>query len=284
MKKVFCLALCSILFLASQGFALTGEEILKQYRANQKEIKLNDMVLVSEVDADGIKMETTIYIKGEKQRTENVIIETSNPMMGTEGQKTIVIDDGKNTTTFSPTMGVMTVPNDEDEAEEEEPMASVKFIGKEKVAGEACYKIEVQNEYDEKNTKWIATKDYVLIKEYQDSDGFVTINSDLRKINNHRMPFKTEVFDGDKLIMNSVIKSYKTDKKIPDTMFDISRVKGYKETQASQAMQNGMNRMNKMGEIMKMGMQIQKYYENGETEKAKALEKELEKMTEQMQP
>ena len=282
MKKSFYLVLCSMLFWASQGFALTGEEILKQYRASEKAIKFDAMVLVNEVDANGIRMESTIYIKGEKQRMENVVVESANPMMGTKGQKTIFIDDGKSTTTFSPTMGIMTAPNDEDETEE--AITSANLLGREKVSGEDCYKVEVQNEYDEKTVKWIAAKDYILIKESEGSDGSVTINSDLRNVANHRMPFKTEVFDGNRLIMTSVVKSCRINEKISDAMFDASKVKGYKENEANQSMQKSMQGMGKMEEIMNMGMQIQKYYENGETEKAKALEKELQKMMEQMNP
>eukprot|EP00767_Chilomastix_cuspidata_P000133 gnl/Chilomastix_cuspidata/10318.p1 GENE.gnl/Chilomastix_cuspidata/10318~~gnl/Chilomastix_cuspidata/10318.p1 ORF type:complete len:286 (+),score=35.01 gnl/Chilomastix_cuspidata/10318:186-1043(+) len=282
MKKISILFFLSVLFVASTSFALSGDSIYKTYKANEdkKEKKIDNIIMEFESSSQGMISKAVVYQKGKKSRVEATIVKSQNSMMGSPGQKTIVIDDGEYTTMFSPIFGSNKTKNDKEEYDDMKP-SSVKYIGDEKVSGINCYKIDVSyGGYLDKETMWISKKDYILVKKAENNgDGLIELYSDFRKVKGYKMPFKTVSYEGDEEAETIIIKSVKTNAKIKDSLFDPEKVKGFKKASAPKERKDMSSSMDRMEEIMSIGMQIQKHYQNGEPEKAKALEKRLEKLT-----
>jgi hypothetical protein len=140
---------------------------------------------------------------------------------------------------------------------------------------------------------WIAEKDYILVKE--SSGGNMTINSDFRKVNGHRIAGKIVDYEDGSINQTSVLKSIRVNRKIDNALFNPAKVEGYSsgnknnpvfpnqmtnQNSVNPSNQNmvDQNQLNKTMNIMQMGMEIQRLYQNGETEKAKELEKKMQMM------
>lgn len=286
MKKAFSLFVLLFFLLSSQCFAVSGKKIYENYLANENKMEQSSKNLIIEVEtsAENILSHTIIYHQGTKSRTETTIVKAPlNSPAGKKGDKTIVINNGKTTTIFSPIFGKQTTTN-EDEEEENQTPSQIDLIKKENVSGIECFKIKLSfSDYDESKILWISASDYILVKQTELSEeSYTEINSDFRKVNGFRVPFLTKTYEGDNLMETIQIKSAKTNANISSALFDPDKVTGYKEAAIPQETEDVNSNINKMETIMEMGMQIQKHYQNGEPEKAKALEKKLEEMTNNM--
>lgn len=282
----------AVIFLMMQtsAFAITGQQVYDRYKQSDKKMEkaFKSLKMVVEMNAAGTVTETTIYSKGKKTRVESVVKKSNNPMLGQPGQKSIVIDDGINMTTFHPMMGKMVMPSDSAEDEKRAP-ESVKYIGKEKVSGIKCHKIKAQFYGGEKETLWIAVKDYILVQQ-KDDDGTKTVNSDFKKIKGYRLPYLTRTYENGSLESSSKVKYAKAGVSISNSKFDPAKVKGFKSAKKGKGKKRGANQPPQMGEqavdmmnMMEMAMEIQRLHMNGETEKAEALTRKMQQMGQQNQ-
>lgn len=154
-------------------------------------------------------------------------------------------------------------------------------MGKESVSGTACHKLKLRfDQFGEERIAWISADDFLLVKEQtMGEDEMIEVHSDFRNIKGYKVPFKTEIRDGGERVETITIQSLKIDRTIDDDLFDPDQVKRYKAAEIPAERQNLTNSMDRMEQIMAIGMEIQSLYQKGEIEKAKALEKQLEKMT-----
>lgn len=276
----------AILFFLMQtsAFAITGQQVYTKYKQTETKMdkSFKSLKMVIEMNIAGSVSETTIYRKGKKTRVESVVKKSNNPMVGQPGQKSIVIDDGVNMTTFHPMMGKMTLPSES--AEEESRMPSkVKYLGKETVSGIKCHKIRARFADGEQETLWVAVNDYVLVQE-KDEDGAKIINSKFKKIKGFRLPYLTQTYDNGSLESSSKVKYAKAGISISDSKFNPAKVKGFKAGKSGpgQSPQSGQQAVDTMS-MMEMAMEIQRLHMNGETEKAEALTKKMQQMGQQGQ-
>ncbi len=271
-----------LLFLMqASAFAITGQQVYNKYKLSETKMEksFKSIKMVVEMDTSGTISETTIYKKGKKTRVESLVKKSNNPMMGQPGQKSIMIDDCVNMTTFHPMMGKMVMPSDSSEKESRKP-SKVKYYGKETVSGIKCHKIKTRFFDGEQETLWIAVKDYVLVKE-KDGEGTKTVNSNFKKIKGFRLPYLTQTYENGSLESTTKIKSAKVGVSISNSKFNPAKVKGFKAGKG-QPPQMGQQAVGMMS-MMEMAMEIQRLHMNGETEKAEALTKKMQQMGQQGQ-
>lgn len=286
MNRAIALSILLVFLLSSTCLAVSGKKIYENYLANEKKMeqKTDNLIIEAETSAADIISSTIIYHKGKKSRTETTIISVpQNSPAGKKGDKTIIITNGETTTIFSPVFGKQTTQSHNDEDEDQQP-SKVELLGKEKISNIQCFKIKLYFPgYEESKIMWISADDYILVKQTDLSeDSYTEINSDFKKINGFKVPFLTTIYEDNNLVETVKIKSAKTNTHIKDSLFDPNKITGYKASGFSQETQDLNQNINKIENIMEMGMQIQQYYQNGEPEKAKALEKKLEEMTKDM--
>ncbi|MCB9481372.1 MAG: hypothetical protein H6681_06245 [Desulfobacteraceae bacterium] len=280
MKKFLSAAIVFLLIFPALSSAMNGMEIYNKYSENEKkrEKKIKNAIFEYETQSESMIIHGKMYFKGDKTRIESTVIETQNEMLMKKGSKTIMIDDGKSVSTITSDGQCHTYPNDNEEQDEEMSPPSVKLIGKEKVSGIECYRIETDYGFGDKSEMWISVNDFNLVKESMENGSSIELNSDFRKISGISIPFKSQSLEDGKVIQTNILKSVKLDVNTDDSLYDPSKVKGYKKP--SDQDRKNMMHMNKMDQVMELGNQINYYYENGEPEKAKELEKKLQMLME----
>ncbi|MBU1168296.1 MAG: outer membrane lipoprotein-sorting protein [Proteobacteria bacterium] len=272
----------AVVFITGQSlaFAANGKQIFDAYKAKEQtfESTAKNVVITQTLEGQGMSADMTVYKKGSKMRMESVVKMGGNPMMGKAGDKSIMINDGKTMWSFSPMMGKVTTPSDSMEGETRAP-EKVKALGKETVSGVSCWKIEVVYPYDEKETLWISEKDAILIKEERgDEEGQTTVvYSDIKTVKGFPIAHLITTSEDGQVTDTVRITSLEVNKKIDDTLFNPDLVKGYGKGKSAGMGDNPMNQGGAM-EMMQMSMEIQRLYQNGEVEKAKALEKKMQSM------
>lgn len=279
MKRLLYALVIFFLILPCMAYAITGIEIYNKYEENEKkrEKLVKNSIFEYETKSDSMVVHGKMYFKGEKSRFESTVIESQNEMLLKKGHKTIMIDDGKNVTTATSGGQIHTYPHDSEEDEESKPV-SVKYIGNEKVSGLDCYRIEADYGFDDKTEMWISVNDFYLVKESMDNGSAVELSSDFKKVSGINIPFKSVSLEEGEIIQTNILKSVKLNTNTDDSLYDPTRLKGYKKPSDTDT--DNMMHMNKMDKVMEMGNQINYYYENGEPEKAKELEKKLQLMME----
>jgi hypothetical protein len=210
---------------------MNGMEIYNKYMENEKQVekKINKAVFEHESRSEGMLISGKIYIKGDKSRMESVVVESPDSMMIKKGHKTVMIDDGKNISTFSSEGEFHSFPKDSEEDEEEPKPVSVTYIGKETVSGLECYRIEAEFDFGEKSEMWISVKDFLLVKESMDNGNVIELSSDFRKVSGIMMPFKSQTIEEGEVTETSVLKSVKLDQDTDDSLYDPTKMKGYKK-------------------------------------------------------
>jgi outer membrane lipoprotein-sorting protein len=259
--KVLVVALTTLLLGVSHGLAADWPSILKQGKARhakfEKEVK--DMAIVQEsemVTPKGkVTSEMKLFSKGKKFRieTKTEMPETSQGMGAMEA---IMIYDGKDMWMISPFMGKKKLPKEKEKEHQAEMnwwgMASekAKIVGTEKVGKRECYVVELKEKKESHFDKvWLDKKNLVLTKaESRGAEGkaIISLYSDFRKIKGDwEMPYKTEIYEGNKLMSTTLVKSLQVNKGLSDDLFDPNKVKA-KES----GMRDMMRRMMKerMGE------------------------------------
>lgn len=280
MKLKLSLSVLALFFIMqTSAFAISGQHVYKKYKQTEKKMEKNikSMIMVIEMNTAGTIAETTVYKKGRKMRVESVIKQCSNPIMGKPGQKSISIDDGVTTTVFHPMMGKMSNPSEQEE-EDRIPL-KLAYLGNETISGINCHKIRADYQYGEKETLWISAKDFVLVKE-DDGEGSTTINSDFRKVSGFPMPYLSQSYENGSVETTTKVKSVKR-VNISNSKFDATKVKGFNSSsrQRKGANTQSLDQAGQMMNMMEMAMEIQRLHMNGETEKAEALTKKMQQMT-----
>ncbi len=275
-RKISLLAVILCLTAVS-AWAISGDEVYSKHRQHEEQMEKAMggfyMRQLLTAQSEGFKMvaQNTIYHKGNKMRLETEIKSGNMPGMAI-GQKTITIDDGQNTWIFSPMLGKVQQPSQQD-AEDLLPQ-SVKLMGEERIDGISCYVLQVEMEYDEQHKLWIDKQDFKKIKEA--SEGTYTRFSDFRKIKGYSYPGKIEVFDGSDLVETMQLEEFELRASISESLFDPKQVKGFDNASPMMQQQNSMQQM------MELQLQIQQLYSQGKQEEAKALEQQMQNLMQGM--
>jgi len=259
--------------------AESGKHIYDSYRQTVKnmETSYSSMTMILRVVRAGMYTETTVYKKGNKTRVDSEIKKSPNPMLGKPGQKNIMIDDGIQTTVFTVMMGKMVSPS-EQEIEGADQPDKIRLIGLETISGFKCHKLKVNYPLGEVRTLWISASDSVLVQE-ADPEGTIVTYSDFNKVGEFQLPYLTEEHRKGRLESSSTIISVRIDDELPDSLFDPLQVKGFKTSQHGiQGSKIKTGNTDESMTILEMGAEIQHLYQNGEVEKAKALEKKMQEM------
>lgn len=239
--KVLVVALTTLLLGVSHGLAADWPSILKQGKAKYAEFdkEVKDMAIVQEstmVTPEGkVTSEMKLFSKGKKFRMETKTqMPESSPGMG--GMETIMIYDGKDMWMISPFMGKKKLPEEKEKEHQAEKnwwgMVSekAKIVGTEKVGNRECYVVEIKEKKESHFDKvWLDKKNLVLTKaESKGAKGkaIISLYSDFRKIKGDwEMPYKTEIYEGNKLMSTTLVKSLKINKGLSDDLFDPNKVK-----------------------------------------------------------
>lgn len=239
--KLLIVILVSLALGISNGLAADWPSILKQGKAKyakfEKEVK--DMAIVQEMKMvtpeRKITSEAKLFRKGKKFRMQSKM---QMPGMPTEsgGMETIVIYDGKDMWTISPFMGKKKLPKEKEKEHQAEGSwwglgsENAKIVGTEKVGNRECYVVEIQDQKESHFTKvWLDKKNLVLAK--AESKGakekaMFWVYSDFRKIKGDwEMPYKTEIYEGSKLMSTTLVKSLEINKGLSDDLFDPDKLK-----------------------------------------------------------
>lgn len=264
--------------LCLMGPALTdaadGRALFDAWKAREKafESSVKTMTLRQTIEAQGLIADVTVYKKGKKMRMESLVKTSPNPMMGTAGDKTIVIDDGTRAWTFTPMVGKMELPHDGEEDLERSPQ-QVTDLSRETVSGIACRKLDVVYPDGEQERLWIREKDPVLVKEEggMDNDQTLVVYSDFKTIQGWPFAHRISTYEDGELIETVRVVSVDVNTSVDDLLFNPHRVNGYDQAGTPGADDMGM---------MQMAMEIKQLYQSGQVEKAKALEKHMQSMIE----
>ncbi len=259
-EKSLVVALMILLLGVSHGLAADWPSILKQgkerYANFEKEVK--DMAIVQEstmvTPERKITSEMKLFSKGKKFRMEaKTEMPEASPGMG--GMETITIYDGNDMWMISPFMGKQKLPKEKEKEHQAEKnwwgmiSEKAKIVGTEKVGNRECYVVEITEKKESHFDKvWLDKKNLVLTKaESRGAKGkaLIWLYSDFRKIKGDwEMPYKTEIYEGNKLMSTTLVKSLKVNKGLSDDLFDPNKVK---------AKESGMGDMMKMMMKQRMG-------------------------------
>jgi len=240
-KVVLVVALLSLVLGVSDAFCADWSDILKEVKAKyakfEKEIK--DMTIVQEMKITTEKAEITPQMKmmrkGEKFRMDTKMQMLDMPKeMG--AMETVVIYDGKDMWMISSFLGKKKLSDKEQKHYQTERnwweliSEKAKVVGTEKVGKRECYVVETKEEKEFPFTKiWLDKKSLNLIKgEHKEpkEKTMLWVHSDFKKIKGDwEMPYKTEIYTGDKLMTTSIVKSLEVNKGLSDDLFDPEKVK-----------------------------------------------------------
>ena len=289
MKRLLSIVLFGmvVLLMAAPVAAKSGQAVYDAWKAQEKKARssLDRLYMVQEMeqveDGAAFTARVTIWQNGKKQRMEQEILKSSSGFLQ-PGQKTVMIDDGTTRTIFHPAMGMQQMPSETDDMND--APATVRYLRSETFGGEACDVIAVVESQGVEAHCWIARDGSFLLK--REEKGYdpetVEVNRDFRKVKGFRFPSRTETYENGQLIMRMALKELDLKTSMPASLFDASQVKGYQEAEVPDARQQLQNRMDFMDTLMEKQMAIQQLYNQGKTEEAEAMEKELEKMMKQL--
>jgi outer membrane lipoprotein-sorting protein len=250
----YLLSLLSVCFIVNNTFAYDVATLIADMKARygQAYAEITDMTLKEEStvkdDATDMTMTMTMYHKGDKWRNETQLGQ------GEESMTTTTIFDG--TDVWSEMMGMKTkLPKDQTD---EKKLADefwlnipedAKIAGEESVNGRDCWIVE-WNEQSEPRRTWIAKDDLMHVQTVMKSENktLKIINSDFRKVHKDFMiPYVTEVYSGDKLIMTSLIKEFVYNTGLADDLFDPAKLSGSDNMDLQKLMKQAQE-MQKKGE------------------------------------
>lgn len=273
------------LMVVSPAIAADGMGFFKAYQAAEKkhEVAAKTMTVRQTIEVQGMTAEVTLAKKGKKMRMESVVKTSPNPMMGKVGDKTIVIDDGTQSWTFSPMLGVMKLAHDDEDNETDRTPLGVTDLGRETVSGLACRKLDVDYGDGEIKRLWISEKDRVLVKEESgmDDDRTTVIYEDFKTVSGRPFAHRITTYEAGERLDTVRIASVVFNAPVDDALFDPNRVKGYARNDAAGGKGRGGKGKQPSADpmlMMQMTMEIQQLYQSGQVEKAKALEKEMQSM------
>ena len=235
MTYLLALTLAAI-FAVNNVFAYDITNLIADAKAryNQAYTEMADMTINQQAlvkdDAVETSMSMIMYRKGDKWRNEATIGE------GEESMTITTLFDG--TDGWSLMMGMRTkLPKEElnvkgaAEPVWEEIPENAKIVGEENLNGRDCWIVEWNEDQDkpEPVRTWFAKDDFMLLQIISQSGGKTTkmVNSDFRKVKGDFMiPYLTEIYSADKLVMTSTIKEFTYNTNISDDLFDPEKLGG----------------------------------------------------------
>ena len=207
-----------------------------------KEIK--DMTIIGEIktvlpeEDMSFSHEVKRFFKGKKFR-EEITMQMPNMPKEMGGMTTIIIYDGKDTWMISSLAGKKKLSDEESKQYQKEGVfcctrmsefENAKIVGTEKIGKRECYVVKLEEEGETSYTKiWWDKKNFYAVKsESKGTDGeiILVVNSDFRKIKGDgEMPYKTEMYGDNELMVTTLVKSVEINKGLSDDLFDPDKVK-----------------------------------------------------------
>lgn len=241
---VLVVVLVSLVLGVSQGLSADWSSILKEAKAKyakfEKEVK--DMTImqetkmvISEKDKKEMTSEMKILRKGEKFRVETKMQMPDMPEAMGE-METVIIYDGEDLWMISSFLGKKKLSDEEAHEYQTERnwwdliSEKAKIVGTEKVDKRECYVVETKEEKEFPFTRiWLDKKSLDLIKgerKQPKEETMLWVHSDFKKVKGDwEMPYKTEIYTGEKLVSTSLVKSLEINKGLSDDLFDPDKVK-----------------------------------------------------------
>ena len=242
--KLLIMILVSLALGVSHALAADWPSILKQGKAKyakfEKEVK--DMTImqetkmvISEKDKKEMTSEMKILRKGEKFRMETKMQMPDMPEAMGE-METVIIYDGEDLWMISSFLGKKKLSDEEAHEYQTERnwwdliSEKAKIVGTEKVDKRECYVVETKEEKEFPFTRiWLDKKSLDLIKgerKQPKEETMLWVHSDFKKVKGDwEMPYKTEIYTGEKLVSTSLVKSLEINKGLSDDLFDPDKVK-----------------------------------------------------------
>jgi outer membrane lipoprotein-sorting protein len=240
---VLVIVLASLVLGVNQGLSADWPSVFKEAKAKyakfEKEIK--DMTVVQQVKITTPKAETTsdmkMLRKGEKFRMEIKMQMPQTPEMpkGMGEMETVIIYNGEDMWMISSFLGKKKLSDKEAEQYKTEKnwwnliSEKAKIVGTEEVDKRECYVVETSEEKEFPFTRiWLDKETLNLIKgehEEPKAETMLWVNSDFKKIKDDwEMPYKTEMYSGEKLMTTSTVKSIEVNQGLSDDLFDPDKV------------------------------------------------------------
>jgi outer membrane lipoprotein-sorting protein len=223
----------------SADWAGVSKKLTNRCATYGKDVK--DMTSEMSLDAitpkGPIKMGMKTYLKGDLFRGDIEMQDISGAEgmpASMAGMTMVVIGDGQQYWMVTSMMGKQQVPA-EQAAQYGSPWRCDKYIptdaeitGSEKVDGRDCYVVAVKDSSSEMGKVWLDKETLNPLKVEGRSDGeinMVMLFQDYRKlVGELSYPYKSEIYQGDKLVSTITVKTVEINKNIPDTLFDPDKV------------------------------------------------------------
>lgn len=221
--------------LYAQDLSSILKDVEARYSRFEKEIQ--DMTILQEtrMTTPGGEMAQNINLqtKGKKFRMEsNMQMPEGSGMPG--GMQTITIYDGKDIWMISPFTGKQKMPEISGRQYQVERnwwdyiSSDATIVGSEVVSGKDCYIITVKEEAPF-NKLWLDKNSLIMVKaEFKGAgnETMLLVYSNFRKVmGDWEMPYKTEMYQGDKLFSTAITKSIEINKGLTDELFNPDMVK-----------------------------------------------------------
>jgi len=196
-----------------------------------------DMEMTTSTSDGVLTMGMKTYVKGEHFRGDiemKEIPDAEGVPAGIVGMTMVVVGDGKQYWMISSMMGKQLVP--EEEAEKygtpwrcgEFIPDDAEIVGSETISGRDCHVVLVKDSTSDQAKLWLDKETLEPLKaETKPDDGKSTymLFHDYRKVLAElRYPYKTEIYQEDKLVSTIVVKSVAMNKGLSDALFDPDKV------------------------------------------------------------
>ncbi|HAV42844.1 TPA: hypothetical protein DCX15_02365 [bacterium] len=241
--KVLVITLISLILGVTQTLGAKWPLVLKEVKDKGAKFEENvkDMTVMEETEMflpEGkIASKTKILVKGKKFRAETTIL-MSQALQVPEGMgemKTIVIYDDKDMWVISPLLGKKRLSPKEKKGYRIERnwwdwvSEAAEIVATERVRECECYVVKIKEKEAPANKIWLDKKTFDLIKvetELKKGRRCFMVYSDFRGIEGGwRMPHKSEIYEGEKLVAISIIKSIEVNKGLSDDLFNPNLLK-----------------------------------------------------------
>ena len=192
--------------------------------------------LAQEAPQGTMNLDMKIPTKGRKVRAEMVIPQMPGMPDGMAGAEIITIYDGTDTWMIHPMMGKTKSPGSESQnplTQERDWWKSVSdktvLLDKESVGGRDCHVIDFSADDEAPLDKiWLDTEELLMIQaEVSAPNGKMMriLLSDFRPLEGEwKMPYKTEVFQNDKLMATMTMTSVDVNTGLSDDLFDADKI------------------------------------------------------------
>ena len=185
--------------------------------------------LAQEAPQGTMNLDMKILTKGRKVRTEMVIPQMPGMPDGMAGAEMITIYDGTDTWMIHPMTGKTKSPLTQERDWWKSVSDKTVLSGKESVGGRDCHVIDFSADDEAPLDKiWLDTEELLMIQaEVSAPNGKMMriLMSDFRPLEGEwKMPYKTEVFEGEKIGATVTVTSVDVNTGLSDDLFDAEKV------------------------------------------------------------